>query len=279
MVNYVKVHNRLCRAATEGMRVVTQSAKTAGAGGDMLVNVYAASVSKRTYEVTIGIGGCRCTCLDFATREDHGSPACKHIMVVMMHLFKANANDVISVMQDLEDGKSILVHLFRFKDGRHADPHRESQGWYRSITLDKTTPEMRGGVDNCCICLDPLEDSVMKSVCSACRNPMHHACITKWFHEHRYGPESCPLCTAPWADIGLKIEADKFAKAMEGRRDARRHARLDAKHKTTGRKAGRKAERKTNWRRARASGSGRRETEKKDKNVVIVTRKAVFPKK
>ena len=42
MVNYVKVHNRLCRAATEGMRVVTQSAKAAGAGGDMLVNVDAA---------------------------------------------------------------------------------------------------------------------------------------------------------------------------------------------------------------------------------------------
>jgi len=163
-MNVSKIRERYERAKSQDIQILSSAPDffvVKGSTGD-------------TYNVWLEDNGIFCTCKDAEMASRHKIPLCKHRMLVLIHGFYMDWDDICHLAEQMFSGSKF--------DPLHAPP---------GVTY--VDPRE---TDSCVICLETLETSKTKELyCKAqCGTKFHEACIKGWLVNH----STCPLCRTRW---------------------------------------------------------------------------------
>ena len=225
--NTDKIQDRIDRAMNQDITLQASF----GTSNDVLVRIQ--GTTGMLYLVHICDEMVECSCEDHRNRFSHCSPVCKHIISVMMNMFDANEVDVLSVVDDVWDNRSIMSQLEGFKAGRHANaedvrrkaarliPRYRKKGRVKKRAVVKVVKPRDGDAD-CFICLEPLDGTPTTFCGATCGKRVHSgSCIETWLRINR----TCPMCKSPWVD-GAKEKkyAASVAREEKKRQEAKKRA-------------------------------------------------------
>ncbi|GLJ30571.1 hypothetical protein SUGI_0605300 [Cryptomeria japonica] len=188
------VSERIKRALEQRLYLIDK--KTLEVGGSSACELFVLGATGNVYCVRLDLRP-SCTCPDFLKGN-----TCKHILFVMLRVFKLPPNDPriwqkALIPSELDD----LLHSSSVDDAVLASHLVRSR--FHQVTGSTPRAPQRDLEGDCPVCYESLAGCSEPVVfCNVCGNSVHKDCFVKWSKSKRPGAVTCIYCRAPWQETG-----------------------------------------------------------------------------